>query len=53
MKWEKERSIKKCSTFHISVDKDINLPKWDVRANSIRKDIFNWGKRSFMYRLRS
>jgi hypothetical protein len=40
MKWEKERSIKKCSTFHISVDEDINLPKWDVRENSIKKDIY-------------
>jgi len=37
MKWEKERHIKKSSTFCISVDEDINIPMWEVRVDSLRK----------------
>lgn len=40
MKWEKERHIKKTSTFRISVDEDINIPVWEVRVDSLRKDIY-------------
>jgi hypothetical protein len=37
MKWEKERHIKKSSTFCISVDEDINIPMWEVRVDSLKK----------------
>jgi hypothetical protein len=40
IKWEKERHIKKNSTFCISVDEDINIPMWEVRVDSLRKDIY-------------
>jgi hypothetical protein len=40
IKWEKEKHIKKNSTFCISVDEDINIPMWEVRVDSLRKDIY-------------
>jgi hypothetical protein len=40
MKWEKERHIKKSSTFRINVDEDINVLVWEVRADSLKKDIY-------------
>jgi hypothetical protein len=30
----------KSSTFRISVDEDINVPKWEVIVDSLRKDIY-------------
>jgi len=40
MKWEKTRHIKRSPTLHINVDEDINLLKWEVKAISLKKDVY-------------
>jgi hypothetical protein len=37
---KKQGYVKRSPTLHINVDEDINLLKWEVKAISLKKDVY-------------